>query len=336
MIRQAFASTTFQTRAGLILASVALATALVWAWALSVAATYPILIGSAALAYGLGLRHALDADHIAAIDNVTRRLIAKGRRPAGVGFFFSLGHSTVVIAATVGAVLAASRFKAELGDLQSIGGWIGTMISTSFLLIVAALNVLVLISAWTALRRIHSGASGDVRIAGVGLLARMLGPAFGRIGTSAWMYPLGLLFGLGFDTATEIGLLGLSAAQAAKGLPIWTILMFPALFTSAMAFVDTGEALFMVGAYSWAQARPRRRLHYNLAVTTLSALLAVTVGALQLGGLADRLWPTKALQAVNAVLATHTFEALGAGATMVFAVLWFLWMVRERFSTNAL
>jgi high-affinity nickel-transport protein len=335
MLGRAFVSVSFKSRAWLILTVVVVVTAAAWAWALSVAATYPILIGSAALAYGLGLRHALDADHIAAIDNVTRRLIARGQRPAGVGFFFSLGHSTVVVAATVGAALAASQFKAELAALQSVGGWVGTAVSTGFLLFVATLNILVLVSAWHALRHIRTSSSGDVQIVGVGLLARMLGPALRRIGHSAWMYPLGLLFGLGFDTATEIGLLGLSAAQAAKGLPIWTILMFPALFTSAMALIDTAEALFMMGAYSWAESRSCHRLRYNLAVTALSALLAVTVGLLQLGGLLARLWPTEGLRAIETVLAARAFEGIGVGVTALFAVIWLVWIYAERMSAKS-
>src|ERR1700748_1383222 len=145
-------SWSFKTRVGLVFGVIMFATVLAWSWALSLATAYPVLIGSAALAYGLGLRHALDADHIAAIDNVTRRLIGQGQRPAGVGFFFSLGHSTIVVAATVGAAFAAGRFKAELGALQNIGGWIGSAVSTGFLLIVAILNALVLFSAWRALR----------------------------------------------------------------------------------------------------------------------------------------------------------------------------------------
>src|ERR1700748_3009425 len=247
-------SWSFKTRVGLVFGVIMFATVLAWSWALSLATAYPVLIGSAALAYGLGLRHALDADHIAAIDNVTRRLTAFGQRPAGVGFFFSLGHSTIVAVGTGAGPLAASRFKAELGHLQDVGGWIGTAVSTGFLLLVAGLNVAVLLSAWRALQRVRAGnTGGEFDIVGGGPLSRLLKPALRLIRQSLWMYPLGVLFGLGFDTASEIGLLGLSAAQAAKGFPIWAILVFPALFTSAMALVDTAEALFMVSAYSWAQ-----------------------------------------------------------------------------------
>jgi high-affinity nickel-transport protein len=325
-----------RVRAGLILTILFAANLAAWLWALQVSAAYPMLVGSALLAYGLGLRHALDADHIAAIDNVTRRLTSAGARPAGVGFFFSLGHSTVVVAATIGVALAAGRFKAEFATLQAVGGWIGALVSTAFLLIMAVLNVFVFSAAWRALRRTRgeglapSSEALDAVVGGGGLMSRVLRPAFQGVGQSWLMYPIGLLFGLGFDTATEIGILGLSAAQAARGIAIWSILVFPALFAAAMALVDTLEALFMLRAYGWASVRPQRRLYYSLTVTALSVLVAAAVGVSQLGGLMARFDAVSpSLGAAAGWLGQHSGLA-GVLITAAFALTWATWSMLDR------
>jgi high-affinity nickel-transport protein len=195
-----------------------------WAWALTAFHAYPVLIGTAFLAYGFGLRHAVDADHIAAIDNVTRKLMQEDKRPLAAGLFFSLGHSTVVVLASIGVAVTAAAFKDRLADFHSIGGLIGTAVSAAFLLVIATINVFILVNVYRAFRRVRAGGSFgkdelDLMLAGGGLLARLARSLFRLIDRSWHMFPLGLLFGLGFDTATEVGLLGISAAGGADMSP---------------------------------------------------------------------------------------------------------------------
>ncbi|PWC31318.1 HoxN/HupN/NixA family nickel/cobalt transporter [Azospirillum sp. TSO35-2] len=249
----------------------------------------PALFGMALLVYGLGMRHGLDADHIAAIDNVTRKLMQEGARPVAVGFFFALGHSALVV--LVAAAVGATAGSLELfRSVQVVGGYLGTGVSALFLLTMALLNILVFRSVYQAYRRLRAGGTSDEGeldrlLGGRGLLARLLRPLFGLISRSWHMAPLGVLFGLGFDTATEIAMFGLSAAQAVNGLPLATILVFPVLFAAGMLLVDTADGLLMLGAYRWATARPGRRLRYNMGVTLLSALLAGFIGGTEMLGL---------------------------------------------------
>ena len=261
-----------------------------WAWALLAFRHHPVLLGTALLAYGFGLRHAVDADHIAAIDNVTRKLMQEGKRPVAVGFFFSLGHSTIVMLASVAIAAAAMAFNNRFDAFQSVGGAIGTLVSALFLLAIAAMNIVILISVYRTFQRVKAGAPYvdedlNVLLAGRGLLARLFRPMFRLIQRSWQMYPLGFLFGLGFDTATEVGLLGVSAAQASHGLSIWSILVFPALFTAGMSLVDTTDSILMLGAYGWAFIKPIRKLYYNMTITLVSVLVAVLVGGIEALGL---------------------------------------------------
>jgi nickel/cobalt transporter (NiCoT) family protein len=262
-----------------------LANVLAWAWALIAFENHPVLLGTCFLAYSFGLRHAVDADHIAAIDNVTRKLMQDGARPVATGLFFSLGHSTVVILATIGVAATASAFKDELEGLHAVGGLIGTSVSAGFLLIIAAMNVVILIDVYRAFQRAKTGAdvteSADTLLAGGGLLVRIFRRLFRMIERSWHMYPLGFLFGLGFDTATEIGLLGIAAAEASNGLPIWSILVFPALFTAGMTLIDTADSVLMVGAYGWAFVKPVRKLYYNMTITFASVVVAVLIGGIE-------------------------------------------------------
>jgi nickel/cobalt transporter (NiCoT) family protein len=298
-----------------------------WAWALSAFHAYPVLLGTAFLAYSFGLRHAVDADHIAAIDNVTRKLMQEGKRPLAAGFYFSLGHSTVVVLASLGVAATAAAFKAQLENFHTIGGVIGTAISASFLLLIATINVVVLVNVYRVFRRVKNGnAVGDeelnLMMAGGGLFARACRSLFRLIGASWHMYPLGFLFGLGFDTATEVGLLGISAAEASSGLSMWSILVFPALFTAGMTLIDTTDSILMVGAYGWAFVKPIRKLYYNLTITFVSVVIAVIVGGVEaLGLVADRfalrggIW-----SAVNSL--NDNFGALGYLIIGIFAVSW--------------
>ncbi len=266
-----------------------------WAWALSVFRGHPALLGAALLAWVFGLRHAVDADHIAAIDNVVRKLIQEDRPADMAGFWFSLGHSTVVVLASFTIAASAIGFEAWLGVARQIGGVAGTLVSALFLLGIAIANLFVLRGVWRSFRLVRRGgqleeeALGEV-LAGPGLLARLLRPLFRTITHSWQMYPLGFLFGLGFDTATEIGVLGLSATQASQGMSPWQVMVFPALFTAGMALVDTMDSVLMTHAYGWAFVHPLRKLWYNLTITSVSVLVALLIGAVEvLGLLAGRL-----------------------------------------------
>jgi high-affinity nickel-transport protein len=264
-----------------------------WLWALAAFHASPILLGMALLAYGLGLRHAVDADHIAAIDNVTRKLMAEDKRPVAAGFFFSLGHSTVVVLASLAVALAAMTFKSEFDAFRSVGGFLGTLVSATFLLAIAAMNFAILVPIVRSYRRLKAGGAEedlDTLLAGRGMLTRVLRPLFRMIGASWQMVPLGFLFGLGFDTATEIGLLGISAAQGSGGLMLWSIMVFPALFAAGMSLIDTADGILMLGAYGWAFLKPLRKLTYNMAITFMSALVALLVGGVEaLGLIGDKL-----------------------------------------------
>ncbi len=258
----------------------------VWLWTLIEFRDRPLLLGTAFLAYSFGLRHAFDADHIAAIDNVTRKLMQRGRRPITVGFFFSLGHSTIVVALAIAIALTATALQGQFGALKSVGGMIGTSVSALFLFAIAAANFMVLVQVYRAFQSIKRGgrfAEEDVDhiLDQRGLLSLIFRPAFKLIGRSWHMYPLGLLFGLGFDTATEVGLLGISAAQASQGLSIWSILLFPALFTAGMSFMDTTDSTVMVGAYGWAFVKPLRKLYYNMTITFVSVVAALVIGGIE-------------------------------------------------------
>jgi high-affinity nickel-transport protein len=278
------------TYALLIVANIA-----AWLWAWLSFADRPVLLGTAALAYVFGLRHAFDADHIAAIDNVVRKLMQGGKSPYSAGFFFSLGHSTIVVLASVAIAATAAATQSQFAAFHDIGGVIGTSLSALFLLIVGLANLLILKGIWAAFARARRGErivdeDLDALLAGRGLLARVFRPLFRVVSRSWHLYPIGFLFGLGFDTATEIGLLGISATQAAQGMSFWTILIFPALFTAAMALMDTTDSVLMAGAYGWAFVNPIRKLWFNLTITAASVAVAMLIGSLEAFGLiADKL-----------------------------------------------
>jgi len=261
-----------------------------WVWAWLAFADRPVLLGTAFLAYIFGLRHAFDADHIAAIDNVVRKLMQGGKAPYAVGFFFSLGHSTIVVLASIVIAATAAAMQSQLDEFHDIGGVIGTSVSALFLLVIGVANLLILKGIWCAFARARRGEKIvdedlDALLAGRGLIARIFRPLFRVVSHSWHMYPIGFLFGLGFDTATEIGLLGISAAQAAQGMSFWTILVFPALFTAGMSLMDTTDSVLMTGAYGWAFVNPIRKLWYNLTITAASVVVALLIGGLEAFGL---------------------------------------------------
>ena len=259
------------------------------AWAVafvSFSIQYPTLLGVALLAYTFGLRHSVDADHISAIDNVTRKLMQENKRPVAVGFFFSLGHSTIVIGLTVAIAIAATVVSGAIPALKNAGGLIGTSVSATFLYLIAIINFLVLWEIFQAFRRVSRGEEYndqtlDEFLNQRGLMGRFFRPLLRMVDKSWKMYPVGVLFGLGFDTATEVGILGIAAAQAGKGLPIAYILIFPALFTAGMCLLDTTDGILMLGAYGWAFVKPIRKLYYNLNITLISVLVAFVVGTIE-------------------------------------------------------
>ncbi|HXX15204.1 MAG TPA: HoxN/HupN/NixA family nickel/cobalt transporter [Candidatus Eremiobacteraceae bacterium] len=262
-----------------------------WVWAAMAFRHFPVLLGTALLAYSLGLRHAVDADHIAAIDNVTRKLMQQGRRPVAVGFMFSLGHSSIVVlgaAALAGTALALQHHYLE--RVKNIGAVVGTSVSAFFLLAIAVINLIILRSIYGAFVRVRQGQpyteeDFDLLLGSRGFLARLFRPVFQMINRSWHMYPLGVLFGLGFDTATEIGVLGISAAEASKGLSFWSILVFPVLFAAGMCLIDTTDNILMLGAYGWAFVKPIRKLYYNMTITSVSVIVALVIGGVETLGL---------------------------------------------------
>jgi nickel/cobalt transporter (NiCoT) family protein len=308
-----------------------------WAAALIVFRDRPVLLGTALLAYGFGLRHAVDADHIAAIDNVTRKLMQRGERPVAAGFYFSLGHASVVLLAVMALALATGALERNFAALHEWGTLVGTVLSVLVLFALAGANVIVLGAVWRSYRAVRRGgrmieAELDRALDRRGLMGRLFGPLLHRVGKSWHMYPLGVLFGLGFDTATEVALLGIAAAEAAKGLSLGAILIFPALFAAGMALVDTTDSVLMVGAYGWAFAEPLRKLYYNLAVTLASVVVALAVGGIEaLGLVAGRLGLTGPFWSFVGRL-NGNFTGLGFIIIALFVAAWLvsalLWRLR--------
>jgi high-affinity nickel-transport protein len=298
-----------------------------WLWATIAFHHYPVLLGTALLAYSFGLRHAVDADHIAAIDNVTRKLMQDGKRPVAVGFMFSLGHSTVVVLGSAAIAGAAMAMQHRLDAFKNIAGVIGTLLSAFFLFAIALVNLIVLRSIYRTFVRVRRGEPYveedlDLLLGNRGLLARVFRPMFHMITRSWHMYPLGVLFGLGFDTATEIGLLGVSASEASRGLSFWSILVFPVLFAAGMSLIDTTDNILMLGAYGWAFVKPIRKLYYNITITCISVLVALVVGGIEaLGLLAGHFHLTGTFWDGVAKLNDH-FGTLGYFIVGLFAISW--------------
>ncbi|MEU1686805.1 HoxN/HupN/NixA family nickel/cobalt transporter [Micromonospora sp. NPDC005707] len=295
------------------------------------------LAGAGTLAYVLGVRHAFDADHIAAIDDTTRLMLLRGRRPVGVGFFFALGHSAVVLLLALVVGLASTRLTGDrMAGVREVGATVAIVTATGFLLLVAALNAVVLAGLARLWRRLRAGALDetelDLMLLNRGLMHRILGARARTLVRSSWhMAPVGFLFGLGLETASEVTLLALSASTAAAGgLPVLALLTLPLLFAAGMSAMDTADSLLMSRAYSWAYRQPARRLWYNLATTTMTVLVGGLVASVYLAGLlADHLGLTAL--AGYASIADH-FEQLGYAVVGLFALAWggavLLWRLR--------
>jgi nickel/cobalt transporter (NiCoT) family protein len=297
-----------------------------WIWALVAFRDKPALLGVALVVYSLGLRHAVDADHIAAIDNVTRKLMQARQRPVAVGFFFAMGHSTVVIVAVAVAAMALTMLDGWDG-VKSAAGILQTLVSSFFLFAIAAMNIVILVGIYRNYRHVRHGGAYveedlDILLSKRGFLARIFRPLF-RLVTRSWhMFPLGFLFGLGFDTATEVAVFGVSSAQAARGVPISAIMVFPVLFAAGMSLVDTTDGVMMLGAYDWAFVKPIRKLFYNLTITFVSVVVAILIGGIEaLGligdqfGLTGRFWDAVGMLNDN-------FNGLGFVIIGVFLAAW--------------
>lgn len=292
----------------------------------------PIYAGAGALAYGFGLRHAFDADHISAVDDTTRFMIQRGKRPLGVGFFFSLGHSTIVFLLSFGLALGARAIQHNMHSMQNIGGVLGATISGTFLWLVGILNLIVFIGIFRVYRQMQAGSYRREHLEELltqrGFMNRLLGKRFRNLISESWhMYPVGVLFGLGFDTATEVGLLAITAGATSSAttshglaLPVLGIIALPILFAAGMSLMDTTDGVFMSKAYDWAFTSPLRKVYYNLTTTGLSVFVALAIGSIEY------------LQVVSAELKIDNpffswlnrldFETLGYAIVGIFIVAW--------------
>jgi nickel/cobalt transporter (NiCoT) family protein len=258
-----------------------------WGLYLHYAGHFPQLVGLGLVAYMFGLRHAFDADHIAAVDDTVRFMLQKRKQPLGVGFFFSLGHSTVVLALAAGIALATTAVSAKLPQLREVGGLVGAGVSGTFLWLIGILNLLVLLDIlkiWhTAKNGTHSHAHLEALLQRRGLLNRLFGGRLRKLMNHSWqMYPLGLLFGLGFDTASEVGLLAMTAGASAGNLPVPAVLSLPILFAAGMTLMDTTDGVLMCKVYNWAFLNPLRKIFYNITTTGISVAVALLVGTIEL------------------------------------------------------
>jgi high-affinity nickel-transport protein len=316
---------------GLVIA----ANAAVWAWALSAYWRSPLMLSTSLLAYGLGLRHAVDADHIAAIDNVTRKLMQDGKRPLAVGLFFAIGHALIVVIASVGLGLTATLLGQTAG-FRALGSALATCVSAVFLFSIGVMNLAILRTIWATYRSVRNGtfSGGDIAVGldGLGPLSKLLRPLFGLIRHSWQMMLVGFLFGLGFDTATEIALMGISATQAAGGATLGHLLIIPLLFAAGLMLVDTTDGVLMVGAYEWAFVNPMRKLYYNMAITLVSAVTALTIGIIEVSALiADHFGLEGGAWSLASALSKQ-FNGLGFAIIGIFAAFWLIafWAYRLR------
>lgn len=284
---------------------------------------HPMLLGLALLSYTFGLRHAFDIDHIAFIDNTVRKFLQQRKKPHGIGFFFSMGHATVVVLMVIATVLAVHVVQ-RVPQLQHIGGIVSTLVSGSFLLVLACINLFIWVRLfdvfWNMRRNRHTEHEIEAMLETRGFFARLVVPLM-KLVTKNWhVYPIGFLFGLGFDTASEVALLAISATASQHALPFTGIIALPIVFAAGMSLMDTADGIFMTTAYSWAFATPLRKIYYNLSVTGLGVLAASVIGIIELAqvvsqeaGLTDGIW-TK-IQGLN-------FGLMGYILVTLFVLVW--------------
>lgn len=297
-----------------------------WVWAFSLFHAQPLMLGTALLAWGLGLRHAVDADHIAAIDNVTRKLMQDGRRPIATGFWFAAGHSGIIGLASITIALTAGALS-QIVLVKQIGATVATIVSATFLFAIAAMNLAILRSVWRAFNHVRAGGTYepddlDLLLGGRGIFSRLFRPMFRLVSRSWHMAPLGFLFGLGFDTATEVAILGMSAHEVASGHSLAAVLVLPLLFAAGMALIDTLDGVAMLGAYEWAFVKPIRKLYYNITITLISAIVAIGIGGIEtLALIGEKLdlqgWPWRTAAGLG-----RQFNAMGFVIIGLFILCW--------------
>jgi nickel/cobalt transporter (NiCoT) family protein len=304
-------------------------------------------IGLGLTAYTLGMRHAFDVDHIAAIDNTTRKLMADGKRPVSVGFWFSLGHSTIVFGLVVLLALGVRALAGQVEDesslLQQVTGVVGTAVSGVFLYIIGIINLVILIGIIKVFRRMRQGAcdekSLEEQLNSRGFMNKILAGATKTVSKPWQMYPIGVLFGLGFDTATEVGLLALAGGAAAFALPWYAILTLPILFAAGMSLLDTIDGCFMNFAYGWAFSKPVRKVYYNITVTGLSVAVALIIGSIELISIFTEKTgitsgPLAAIANVNLDLVGYAIVALFVITWVVAVMVWKYGRIEEKWSAS--
>ena len=305
-------------------------------------------VGTGLTAYTLGLRHAFDADHISAIDNTTRKLMADGQRPMSTGLWFSLGHSTIVFLLAFLFAIGIRSLGAGVthsgSGLHSVASWVGTGVSGTFLYLIAALNLVILLGIIRVFREMRAGTYDEAelerRLASRGLMNRILGRFTGAVRAPWHMYPVGLLFGLGFDTASEVALLFLAAGAAGAGLPFEAIICLPILFAAGMSLLDTIDGSFMNFAYGWAFSQPVRKVFYNLTITGLSVLVALLIGTIELAGLlASKLHARGAfwqsLETININTLGFIIVGLFVATWAIAVTVWRVGRIEERWAVSS-
>jgi nickel/cobalt transporter (NiCoT) family protein len=323
-----------RARAATMMFLLTVANVLVWVWVWAAFGESLALLGSALLAYGLGLRHAVDADHIAAIDNVTRKMMEAGKRPVTLGMFFSLGHSAIVFALTLAVVGTTATLASLMEPIRAFASVFGAGLSSLFLVAVAAINLMTLMSLTRALRRTRHGGEyiGDLHepVLQGGLMVRVLAPLSRCVARNWHMFFVGSLFGLGFETASEVSLLGLSVTEMTNGLSPWSILVFPAVFAAGMSLLDAADGVVMVGVYGWALSRPSRRLVYNIIITTLSVFVALLIAGIEIFGLLAAGDEKSSVGAPLFGLISVDMNSLGYLVVFVFIATWLVAIAASR------
>lgn len=308
----------------------------------SSAADHPTLLGLGFLAYTLGLRHAFDVDHIAAIDNTVRKLVQQEKNPMGVGFYFSLGHSTVVLLMAIATAFAAEWAESSIPQLKDIGGIVGTSVSGIFLILIGVLNLIVLLDIYKVFKQMRQKGYDEQRMEELlqsrGFMVRFLSPLFKFVNQSWHVYPIGFLFGLGFDTASEVALLAISAGAAKSGISFAGIIALPLLFAAGMSLLDTADGIFMTTAYNWAFSTPLRKVYYNLTITGLSVVAALFIGVIELAqvitselGLTNGFWQW--LQDLDFGILGYMLVALFVLTWLLSYGVWRFGRVEERMSS---
>lgn len=324
-------------RLGLLYAALLAANVALALWAFIAFHTVPALLATALLAYLLGLRHAVDPDHIAAIDNVTRKLMQEGQMPITVGFWFALGHSSMIIFASVAIAFTAAGIESRFAAFHDTASLVSTGISAGFLFFIAILNLSILRDLWRQLpwlrrRAVPEAAAGSFDFVNSGgLLTRIFGRLFKTVSRSWHMLPVGFLFALGFDTASEIALFGLSASEAVRNMALSNLLIFPLLFTIGMTLVDTTDGVLMLGAYHWAAVDARRKLLYNLTITSISVAVALIIGAIEVLGLVGEKLHFEGMVWTWVAAINDHFDVLGFVIIAILMAAWAAFALMHRF-----